>query len=107
MAGGNQFQYVWSLHEDDRYLGGSRERTLLRCVRSRAHFNCRYVFFEKKRIAEGKQKGEVRLKQETTFPGGRELRRRNHAWLPAGEDWHRDNLGRMVITGGGQTRTIS
>ena len=35
----------------------------------------RYVFFEKKRIAEGKEKSELRLMQEETFPNGRDMKK--------------------------------
>lgn len=40
----------------------------------------------------------MRLKQEMTFPGGRELKR-NRAGLPVGEDWHAMTLVGWLLLG--------
>lgn len=58
------------------------------------------MFFEKKRIYEGKQKSELRVKQEAAFPEGRDMERlrRTHVWLGPGMSVSWDSLGRMVIS---------
>jgi hypothetical protein len=64
----------------------------------RAHV--RYVFFEKKRIAEGKEKTELRLRQEKAFPGGRDVSKnafRQSILLGPGSSASLDDLGRIVI----------
>ena len=63
------------------------------------------MFFEKKRIAEGKKKTELRLRQEKAFPGGRDVSknafRRQSVWLGPGSSASLDDLGRIVIHTGG------
>ena len=60
-----------------------------------------YVFFEKKRIWEGKAKTALRLRQEAAFRGGRDLEQasRKHFWLGPGQNVHYDDLGRPVVSG--------
>jgi len=59
----------------------------------------RYVFFEKKRIAEGKEKSELRKQQEKAFPRGRDMKRAGRMpWVHFSESAHWDELGRIVIT---------
>ena len=64
----------------------------------------RYVFFEKKRIWEGKAKTDLRLRQEAAFRHGRDLdsEKRTHVWLGPGMSCHRDDLGRLVVERGGR-----
>ncbi|RPA80783.1 hypothetical protein BJ508DRAFT_307214 [Ascobolus immersus RN42] len=48
-----------------------------------------YIFFEKLRIAENKEKGKLRLENEKRFPNGLELRDSNRpvwVWVKDGED---------------------
>lgn len=69
------------------------------------HADFRYVFFEKKRIAEGKKKSELRLRQEKAFPGSRDVSkndfRRQSVRLGPGSSANLDDLGRIVIHKGG------
>jgi len=67
------------------------------------------VFFEKKRIYEGKKKSDLRVKQEAAFPQGRDMERlrRNGVWLGPGESVRWDSLGRMVITTDGVARKFA
>jgi hypothetical protein len=59
----------------------------------------RYVFFEKKRIAEGKEKTDLRLNQERAFPKGRDLKNAGRMpWIHDSENADWDELGRIVIT---------
>jgi len=65
------------------------------------------VFFEKQRISDGKDKTELRLRQEKAFPKGRDLNERDHLWLFADEYAERDDLGRICIyTAKGKLRMI-
>jgi hypothetical protein len=70
--------------------------------------NCRYVFFEKMRVFEGKAKTELRLKQEQAFRRGRDLQslKRTSLWLMAGEYTEHDELGRLVIIRQGGKRQV-
>ena len=59
----------------------------------------RYLFFEKKRIAEGKEKTDLRLNQERAFPKGRDLKNAGRMpWIHDSENADWDELGRIVIT---------
>lgn len=72
--------------------------------------NFRSVFFEKKRIAEGKEKTDLRIRQEKAFPGGRDKRllKSNSLWLREDETTHFDELGRIVVTSsGGNSRCFA
>jgi len=56
------------------------------------------VFFEKKRIYEGKEKTELRIRQEKAFPRGRNLDTWRGAWMRDDQHSYYDDLGRFVIT---------
>ncbi|KAF7791959.1 hypothetical protein EIP86_002985 [Pleurotus ostreatoroseus] len=43
----------------------------------------RYVFFEKKRIFEGKKKTATRVRNESSHPAGFELHEHRYVWVPA------------------------
>lgn len=45
---------------------------------------CRYVYFEKRRIAEGKKKTAKRLRNEQEQRGGLPLEDRKHVWVFTG-----------------------
>jgi len=68
-----------------------------------------YVFFEKKRIYEGDGKSDLRMRQETAFPQGRDMEslRRTHVWVGPGATVRWDSLGRRVITTNGVARKFS
>lgn len=70
--------------------------------------NGRYVFFEKMRVFEGKDKTELRLKQENAFRSGRDLQalKRTGLWLRDGEYTEHDELGRRVIIRQGGSRQV-
>jgi hypothetical protein len=60
------------------------------------------------RVFEGKDKTELRLKQENAFRSGRDLQalKRTGLWLRDGEYTEHDELGRRVIIGLGGSRQV-
>ena len=110
MGGGSQPQHLSSLYELQWDHGWSEYGLLLLCVPSaRSCVDVRYVFFEKKRIYEGEEKSDLRVRQEAAFPQGRDMERlrRTHVWVGPGATVRWDSLGRMVITTDGVARKFS
>jgi len=69
-----------------------------------AIFYASYVYFERLRIKEGREKTQHRVDMEAVWPGGFEVKTpgpsQRGLFKGPGESWHIDELGRFVFADG-------